>query len=395
MAKSNTVTLKLGREKADDDEAAGAEPFAETPLFSGKEIGETVDHILVQRMGPVEEGSLGRIDPGSTEDEVARRWGGGKYKLIARNAKSKPVAGGFATIDIAGEPRFKTPAALKEYETMIGKAPAAAPAPAAPQGIGIEQILTLFAGQDARARADAERRQAEADAAHKRELERLRLEADMREKERRADDERRAAEARERDERRQRESEEREERRAKEASEDRKRMQEHQAFMLQLSQTKGGTKDPTETLLAGVRLALELGEARAGRGDGDGGDPVSELVHNLPTILEKAGALRNPSGAPPAAAAADKPDEVTLAGDLGRKAKAAVDHLKAQGIDPTQALDHTFTALLRARRAPAAAAPPQPAPPPAAAQEVPAPALAPAPRPRAARRRKATARRRA
>lgn len=396
MGKSNTVPISVKVEAAGGDDGAH---LAEYPLFAGNAISrrDKLDHVVVQRLGPVPEGQLGKIEPGDSEDVIVRRWGGGKYKLIGKDDRGRPVKGAFETIEIAGEPKFRTRGARLEYRRMLadesidddddggGKKKRGA-------DFGIEQVLVLLTKQEERARTDGERRQAEAEAAHKREIERVRIEAELRDRERRADDERRERERRAEDERRERDRQEREERDRRLADERQQRDREFYANMLA---SQKNAQSPVDLLTTGVNLALKLG----GSGPADAGEAIAREIPNMikggldvaRTMVARGAngangaprpAAARPQAAParPAAAkpAGKEPEPVTLEGDLAAKTKRAVAHLEAQGIDPAAALDAALDMLLAAQRQPAPESSGDAAAAPTARAAEPAPPAAPA-----------------
>lgn len=321
-------------------------PLEGSPLFADHLDGqEAVDHIIISRVMPIREGSLGKIEAESTEDDVFQLFGGGKYRLQARDANSKPIKGGFRTLDLAGDPKFtsETSRALWRRMTALPETTAApAGTPAGTPPLSLQEIIALTSGADERRREDYDRRVADQERAHQREIERLRAEAEVRQRERAEDEERRR-----------KEGEDREERRRKEAEETRQRDREFQAMMLQIANTAGaGKADPITVLLQGFQLGQQVG------GGGEPGDPISALVGNLPQILDRASALLPGRG--PAAAPAANPSgqpQIVLQGKIAQKATAVVEHLKAQGADPEIAMDRAFDALLAMKRQTAPTAP--------------------------------------
>ena len=344
---------------AQDDEDDGLQ---DTPLFSEVEGDRKIAHVLVIRQEP-DEGALGRMPPTVTEMEIKRRWGGGTFRLQGRDERNRPLKGAFRTVEIAGDPNFQSEAAAARWRKEQGLDKPATPAGDA---IGIKEIFALLNTTEAKQKSEAERRAADLEAQHKRELERIRLEAELRAREREAEDERRERLAEERDERRRREDADREERRRKEDEAARVRDKE---FQLQLAQLgRKGSADGSEMLLRGIELARSLG---AGGGDG-GDDPVTSVAKALlPGVLDKfgGGGAKPPASAAPGAAAAQSANAVTLDGAIGTKAQQVIAHLQAQGYDPEAGINNAFDMLLKIRRktapdatpSPAAAAPSSPA----------------------------------
>jgi hypothetical protein len=346
MANARTLVVNLPKDSSDaetaDEEQALANSISRAPLFAdmADHAGE-VDHIIVERVGPVREGTLGKFEPDSTEEDLFNRYGGGKYRLSGRSARGQTVKGLFKTMEIAGEPIFLSEQARNAYARMSGQPRTAE----TPQGLGVEQLFALLSKQNETSDAAAQRREAEREQQHRRDLERIKAEADAQVQAREREDDRRRKDEADREAQRRKDADERDERRRRDDEAALARSQAFQATMLQIAQGNNrNAPDPTGLLLAGVELATKL------RGDGGGGgesDPVAELVKNLPAIVDKISAtVKGTSGA--------KPDELVLEGELGKKGQAAVAHLKAQGADPSSILAQAFDALLQMRAAPAA-----------------------------------------
>lgn len=345
------VPVTLVKDK--DDEA---EAFEDAPLF---EVSSDlkIASVLVMRTDP-DEGTLGTMPPQVTELAIKRRWGGGHYQLQARDERNKTMKGGYRSIVLAGDPIFESAAAQAKWnrqqqlEGNNNRPPS--------DTIGLKDVIALLSSTEQKTAAAAALRFEEQDRQHKRELERLRVEGELRAQERKAEDERREHQQQEREDRRRREDEEREERRLKGEETARQRDREFQVMLRGITQQKGGG-DGADMLLKGIALARDLG------GGGGDGDPVTAMAAALlPTLLgPKAGAPAAPVVPParPAAAAAAAGDEpVTFDGALGKKTLAVVEHLKAMGYDPETAIAGVWDTLLKAKRntpappAPAAAA---------------------------------------
>ncbi len=335
------------------------ESVERAPLFAGLDDTERdkLDSILVMRVGPVREGTVGQIEPDQGVEEITKRWGGGKYRCQGRNADGRPIKGAYDTIDVAGEPKFQSRQADLEYRRQLGNlAPVGGveeskPPASVPTSLDIVSIMARQAD--------------EREAQHRRDLDRIREEARIREDERRRDDERREKERRDADERREKERREDEERRRKdeEARERRERAfaeearRRDQEFYASLSKAKGDGANPVDTLLAGVRLAQELGDGKA---EGGGvGEVIGQVVAGLAAVAGKgkgeapAGAVTGEQAAtaalPPAqrgrAKGAD--DKLEIGGALGRAAVQAIAHCKSIGVDPRHVLAAVFDNMLR------------------------------------------------
>jgi hypothetical protein len=337
-----------------DDETE--EAFEDAPLFEVAD-GRKIAHVLVMRADP-DEGTLGTMPPQVTEMQIKRRWGGGTFQLQARDERNKPMKGGFRSIQIGGDPIFESQAAQAKYNRQ--QRIEAGGDRTTGDAIGLKDVIALLSTTEQKAAAVAALRLEEQDRQHKRELERLRLEGELRAAERKAEDERRERAQQEREDRRRREDEEREERRRKDEETARHRDREFQVMLRGLTTQKGG--DGADMLLKGIALARDLG------GGGGDSDPVAAVAAALlPTLLgpKPAAAAAPVVPAAPAGGKAVAGDEpVTFDGALGRQTLAVVQHLQEQGYDPETAIAGVWDTLLKAkRRAPA----PAPAPAPVAA----------------------------
>lgn len=360
--KAAETTIKLVAAAAP---AEGEDLLAGAPLFAGVGDDTTVSHIMVIRTDP-DEGTLGRMPPNTTELEIKRKWGGGTFQLQARDERNRMIKNGFKTIVIGGDPIFESKAAQVRWKRQQGLEDD--PASTAAEPFSIKDIFALLASTEARQKADAERRAAEQEAAHRREIERIRIEAELRSRERAEEDGRRERQQQEREDRRRKEDEEREERRRKDDESARARDREFQVMLASLAK-KGG--DGSDMLLKGIEIANKLGE-----GGGGNVDPVSAVAAALlPGLLDKgAAALGGAKPAAPAAssapaAAAASAEAVTFDGELGKTTRAVVAHLTAQGFDPETSIASVFEKLLSVRRTP----------PPGAGASPGAPSDAPAP----------------
>lgn len=346
----------------------------ESPLF---EDLTDLAFISVTRDDP-EEGYVGRISPAATEKDISKKWGGGQFTLRPCSAGGKFVKGlGTRTLSIAGDPVFQSQAAEARWRRSQGLTteparPAGAGAGGAERALGFGELMVLLDKQAERARQAAQEsadlRAREQATAHDRQLELMRLEGQRREKELEVERVRLAQEAAERTDRLDREM-----------KAERERAREHMSTMLQLVKQKGeqaAESTPLATLMAGVKLAMDL--------NGNGGgkpDPLALLAENLPDILTEArklaGADKGNPEAPAAAAGSD--GSVTLEGSVGEKARRLVEHLQKQGKDPEAVLSRVFDTLAQVR--PVAPAPAAPAAPRAGAAPRPAPTRAAARRP--------------
>ncbi len=356
-------------------ETVDGEPM---PLF---EAIEGVDHLLVYRIEPVEdEGSLGQCEPTITEQEIFKRWGGGKYKITPRNSTSQFIPGqGGRTLKIAGEPKFSNEISRRKWlknngAVEEGRAPASGGGERQPTLMEMMMFvqkqseaarLEMQTGAEARLREmEAQRlaREAESERNHKRQMELLQMQISAREADLKAQAQRLELQM----------------------QNDRERDRE---FIKTVTAAKGeggggGIKQTLE-LLAAAR------ELFGGGGEGEA-DPLSVLAGNALPIIDRLSSMAKPAGAAGAQAPGRKakPDEVVMEGRLGQKAQAVIRELARRGINPELALEQNFDEigkLLAAQPAPAAnPAPAQPKGKPAVA----APASAKTPLRKATRRSK-------
>jgi hypothetical protein len=337
--------------------AAEEEAFENSPLFERAGGKDRIARIAVIRDEPIEEGHLGYLEASATEEDIKRRWGGGRYRLQGRTEENRMISGAYKTVHLSGEPRFTDQLALARYERLrrqeLGQGQGGSAEPQVKQEVS---PLQLWEMQEKRAelqrqaaREDYDRREAEREAAHKREMERLRLEAEARERERRAEDERR-----------ERDRQAAEERRQKDQEEARARDREFFAGMLQLNKEKSsGGLGNLEQLMTVLATAREL----FGGGAGEGGDAVTELMKNIPAILDKSqGIATQLSGGGAAAAGgveAAKAGEggLQITGVHAERLSAAIANLRANGIaNPEGYLLRVFDQLAKAKRQQQAAA---------------------------------------
>jgi hypothetical protein len=347
----------------------------ESPLF---EDVTDLSYISVSREDP-EEGYVGRITPAATEKDIAKKWGGGTFALRPCNAGGKYVKGlGTRTIQIAGDPIFQSPAAEAKWKRSQGLAtsePARPATAAADRALGFGELMVILDKQAERAREaaqeSADRRAKEQEAAHARQLELIREESRRREKELEVERARLAQESAERTARLDRE-----------LTAERERQREHMQTMLQLVKQKSeaaADSTPLATLMAGIKLATEMGQGGGGKTD-----PLSLLAENLPEVIAEARKLATADKSNPEApaAAAGSEGSVTLEGSVGEKARRLVEHLQRQGRDPEAVLSKVFDTLAQTRPgAPSVKTPAPPAAPRAGAAPRPAPARAAARRP--------------
>lgn len=363
----NQVVLKVEAPKTrgkdgetgDDDKP----DLSRAPVFADLEgeAKDILDHVILDRLAPVREGELGRFEAEVTSEEIYARCGGGKYRVIGKTKRGQPIKGAFVTLELAGEPILRSKLARRAYAQMIGSAEDSNGTNGANSGASLQEIIAMLEQTRTTAETERERRAEAEEARHKRELERLEAESKLRAAERAAEDDRRRKDEELRDERRRkddddrrrRDREEADAREARRRADDeaaRQRDREHQVAMMRMLHQQPAT-DPTALLLAGVELASKLGQGSAG-GDGSTGEPVTDLIRQLPQIIDK---LKGTLGPAAAGAAGPGGEPLTIAGDLGEKGKRVVEHIRAQGYNPEQVLSQAFDAMMAIKAAPAAA----------------------------------------
>ncbi len=325
------------------------EPLQGAPLFELAGDLTAVAKVGVIRDEPIEEGQLGYVLPDATEETIRRRWGGGTYRLQAKTEQGHHLKGGFRTIKLAGEPKFTDAVSLAKYRRLRRQEMGEDSEPQA-AAKGQPSILEILEMQErkaelarAQAREDYERREAERDAAHRREMERVKLEAEAHERERKAEDDRRDRERQAAEERRERERLAEDQRRRQDQEDGRARDREFFAGMLKLNkeEAKGGGTAGLESALRVLMAAREM------FGEGGSPDAITTLIGNLPAILDKSSGIASQiTGQAPAAGGEEPPkDGITLSGIHGRKLAAAMQNLRSQGVDPEKVLLHQLHQL--------------------------------------------------
>lgn len=363
----NEVVLRVesGKSRAKHEADDDAPDLSSAPIFSDLEgaAKDKLDHVIVERLGPVREGELGRFEPDVTTADIFERHGGGKYRVQGRNKGSRPLPGAFATVELAGDPILQSLLARQQYARIVGQG---GPTPGTPAGPTLPEIVELL--ERTRSTGDSEReRRAEAEEArHKRELERIKLEGEQRlaviaaedQRRRALDDERETRRKRDDDERRKQDkidSEEREDRRRREDDARVQRDREFQATMLKATQASAPAANPIEMLLAGVNLVQKL--KSGGGGDGEGvGDPLTALATSLPQTVQELGKMFKGG-----AATVANPSDLVIAGELGAKGTRALEHAQRLGHDPSSILNSAFDLILKITSGPKPAAAPRPA----------------------------------
>jgi len=332
------------------------------PLFEG--LGDEVK-IEVYRMEPIEEGTIGTLAPDADEATIARRWGGGVYRVTAKGSDGK-FGRKQRTVTIGGDPKFEGKDATRRYKIKMGEireGDSGNSAPAVP-GLDMPGLLSILQASHQnsmtfmQAQLAAQQSQAQAQIA--------------------------AA--------------------AKLADEGRQRDREFFATMLQLQKQDQKQSDPLAMVPLMVKF-LELGKDMAGGAGGGGGesDPVTAFIQALPVILPQAQQLlsgsggqaanqqqaQQPAAAPASGQQAPAGPRLVLTGEIAAQLDRTYKALQAKGYDAEKAMTIALQQLSQVPNAPAKQEPP-PEPPPAE-EEAPPPAAAAAgngttPRARATRR---------
>jgi hypothetical protein len=329
------MATKRKRKQQQPDEGLTSEDLENAPLF---ESSSAIAYISVSRVEP-DEGFLGQVPATASEATIFRKWGGGTFKVTPRAAGGQYIPKiGPREVSIAGDPIFKSLAKQRAWERQNGMGSPDAGA-GREKSLGFGELFMLIsktseqARQEAREAADL--RMKEADINHQRQLEILREEAKRREHELELERRRLDTEAKEKTERLDREM-----------KAERERQREHSAAMLQLVQerSKDPASNPIDTLMAGIKLAMDL---RPGGDGGETSDPLTALAQNLPDTIEQLGrvvAMEKAGSSPPRANPARKrrddgdDDDGTVAfeGPVGERASRLYKTLEKRGLNEAQ-----------------------------------------------------------
>ncbi len=330
--KARTLAVVEVDGQGDEPEEKDEDGTKGIPLFEG--LGEEVK-LEVYRLEPIEEGTIGRLEPDADEGTIARRWGGGVYRVTAKGTDGK-FGRRQRTVMIGGDPKFESEDATRRYLIKMGKLPAdpnAKPAAGPFPGFDLSSIMGLLqtSHQNAmafmQAQVAAQQQQAQLSIAAASKL----------------------------------------------ADEGRQRDREFFATMLQLQKADQKATDPLAMVPLMVKF-LELGKNMAsgeGRG-GDAADPVTAFIQALPVILPQAQAMltggaanqQQPAPAlPPAAPQPGQEPQIVLSGEIAVQLDATFRALRDKGYDAERAMTMAMQQLAQVPAAPkndpaAAAAPP-------------------------------------
>ena len=318
------------------------------PLFEG--LGDEVK-IEVYRMEPIEEGTIGTLAPDADEATIARRWGGGVYRVTAKGTDGR-FGRRQRTVTIGGDPKFESKDATRKYRIKVGELPedAAKNAPPPAPGLDVPGLLSIIQAShqnsmsfmQAQLAAQAQQAQQQVVAS------------------------------------------------AKIADEGRQRDREFFATMLALQKQDQKQSDPLAMVPLLVKF-LELGKDMAGGAGGGASDPVTAFIQGLPLILPQAQAMLTAGQAanqqqppapapapPPPAAAPEQGPRLVVTGKLAAQLEKTWQALRDKGYDSDTAMTIALEQLANVPKNPQAPEPPAPPekqppapPPPAAAAAAP------------------------
>jgi hypothetical protein len=361
-----TVT-EIEGEAADETEGAeeGEDLHPEAPMFSPLlRRAKRIETVTVKRTDPEDTTRwtyLGTISPEMTEATLKAKWGGGNYRIEAKNAAGQIVADGVRVCRLSGDPIFESEVDERRWRKANGLADKTT-TPA----LSIKDLLFLLDEKEEKRRQEQIARE---DRARKEQTEREDRERLAREER----DARNQKEADEREERRRRQALEDDERRTRAHREDMERltasnaqaMAQTQQFYQQLATSlkadvnTSAAADPVKNLLAGMQIAREMG---GGGGDGAPADLLTTVMGRLPETLAEvrktasAVAVEMKGGKRPHQVPAGQ-DYLTITGPTATKAKQVITLLAKAGKDPEAELNRLLS--FAAAAAGQAAAPPK------------------------------------
>lgn len=356
MSKKTVVTKQEFIDGEPDETVEEGDETQFSPLFDDIDRqSKHIDKVYVRRTEP-ESGFLGTMPADVHEGTIFNKWGGGEYRLEAKNNGGRIVK--VRTCKIAGDPVFLSEAEERRWRKQnglpdIGKVAANTPT--------MQDVLMLLAEREEKARQELFERE-----------ERQRTEMQTREaRERQLNQDRELQLQRDRDTREDRirkDNEEREDRRRREAKEDEERrntahrqdmerlasmnatqLQQTQTFFTQLTaalKSDGPKHDPVASMLSGMQIAREM----SGGGAGEPGDALTTLLTRLPETLSElrqtgAAAYSELSGrkAGRPAGIGKEEDFLTITGPTATRAKAVLAKLAAQGKNPEAVINQLLT----------------------------------------------------
>jgi hypothetical protein len=360
--RTTTVEKDDGEQLDDDGESS--------PLFDlGQDKkSKSIDRISVYRVDP-DEGHLGYLGRDADEKEIKAKYGGGEFRLQAKNSSGQIVKT-LSNYKISGDPIFQSNIAEARWlrlNKIHGRAAGGTEAPAST----MREILDTMEERE-RLRREEERERREEERRDRQEREEKARKEQMQHEEKLAREaadreERRRKDEAEREDRRRKEQREDEDRRARLHREDLERIEKSNAAQLAQTQqffqqlaaltkkenSSAAAADPVKMLTTGMDIALKLG----GRGGGDGEpqDALTALLSRLPETLGElrstakeayneiksskqrkggGGAARQLSPRSSDDAGGSDVPQVTISGPTAGRLKQAIDILERAGKDP-------------------------------------------------------------
>lgn len=364
-------TVITRQEVLDPDREARAEEREEQELNPNVilfDLGvveeKKISKIAVLRTDP-HEGYLGALDPDASESTIKARWGGGTFRLEAKNDAGRVCK--VKSITIAGDPVFESELAERRWKRLQGVRDTSSTATheeAEEPRLSFKEMMLLQEQRE-------EKRQREGE---EREERRRREDAEREERRRTAE-----REAHERQVQLMREDAERRERMAREEAERREKEHERQVqrdrdaqaaliaqnqqfFTNMLAMVKEGAQakdssSPLEVMKSTVEMMSML------RDGAEPKDAVTALIERLPETLAEARetakqAVREIKGEPDTSDGrskrAETNDQLVIKGRTATQVKALIRHLVAQGKDPKAFIENLSRAVIT-RQAPATA----------------------------------------
>lgn len=340
----------------DDVDGEGQESLRQSPLFSDLAAGsERLDHLVIYRIRPIDEGQLGRLPADATEDTIREEHGGGTFKLIGRTENNKPIKKAFKTVVVSGDPVFHSKTSEAKWARMTGQPVIAAAAAAdANKPMSMMDFLLIQSKASDQSRAEAREaaaeRAREAEASHRRQLELVREES-----------KRDAARHESELARVKAEQDAKTERDREFLSAMTKNSQEMMVMMFQKQQ--GGT-DPVQALIAGAQLAAGLGGGEM--------DPTTAFITHGADLMREIRGIAKDDAEETGGAAGGGGKRFVLTGAIAAKAEAARQKIKKAGKDPevifSKLLDMVVSGKPAAAPATGTTAPARPAAKPGAAK---------------------------
>lgn len=335
-------------------------------LFDPGDLQEKkITRIGVMRTDPAE-GHLGFVEPDANEVTIKSRWGGGSFRLEAKNEQGRVVK--VRSLIIAGDPVFESDIAEARWRRLNGLPPRAQAGTQAQQQqqqqdvVSFKEMMMLFDQKESQRRREEqereerrrreeqereERREKADRAAHERQLQLLREDTERRErlaKEEHA----RLAQEHERQIQRERESQ------TALAAQNQQFFTNMLAMVKQDAAKVDNAPSAVDIMKSTVEMVSMLKEGQEPQ------DAVTALINRLPETLAEAretakhaireikgeGAATSPE---PDGTRAETNDSLTLTGRTATEVKAFVRHLVAHGKDPRVVISKIVQHLMRGK----------------------------------------------